>query len=512
MKRSLLATLGLMIGGCGSVPVAIDAPASTEALAPAEWQVAATSPTDETTTTEPAAPVDEAWWLGFEDRQLSRLVEVVLASNRDLRSAATRLDAALAQARIAGAALQPQASLGLNAGRARQNFIGLPIPGAEGGVLSNTSTNIGTSLNVSWEADLWGRLRAGRNAAELRAEAAAFDLADAGLSLTGQTAKAWFSFVEATSQVELAGEILENRTRVRERIERRYLSGLRTALELRLAIANQAGAAATLAGRERQLDLTRRQIEFLAGRDPEALDILDRAGAAPARLPRLPPAPEVDRPIDTLRRRPDLGASERRLAAAGLDVVAARKLLYPQLNLTGSTGRSSNRMEDLVDSDFSVWSLATGLLQPLFQGGRLRAGVDLARANHLDVLSRHESAVLRALTDVESQLAADGFLADQHRAVETAASASSAARRIAQDRYFAGLTDYIAVLAAEASATEASSQLLDIERRRLDQRVDLYLSLGGGLPQTQVARRPASDSTQNTAALAAIASESEELQ
>ncbi|MFQ5524861.1 MAG: efflux transporter outer membrane subunit [Thermoanaerobaculia bacterium] len=501
----LLASLFALVSCAGAQ--APETAGTTAALAPEQWQAATGADT-----ADPAgAGVDAMWWQGFEDPRLDRLIEIALESNRDLRSAAARLDAAFAQARIAGAQLKPQAGLSVNGNRSRQNFIGLPIPGAEGGVLSNTSTSIGAVLNVSWEVDLWGRVRAGRDAAESRAEAALFDLAGAGLSVSGQVAKAWFAFLESASQVDLAAETLDNRRRVRERIERRYRSGLRTALELRLAISNEENSAAVLAGRERLHDLTRRQLEALLAREPSALALLDEVESGTAELPDLPRPPMPDLPIDALRRRPDLRASESRLAAAGLDVAAARRMLYPQLTLTGSTGRSSNQLEDLVESDFSIWSVAAGILQPLFQGGRLRAGVDLAKAGRRDLLARHEGAVIRAITDVEGQLAADGLLASQYAATKAATEAATAARDLAENRYFAGLSDYLAVLAAEASATTAASQLLDIERQRLGQRVDLYLALGGGLPLPPSTEDNPGDPGRAVADLAEPAEDTEDL-
>lgn len=468
----ILLTVGLSGLGCASV----SSPAEIEAPIPTEWNRARLENVE-------TQPVTTTWWRAFGDTELDRLIAVVLASNRDLRSSSARLDAALAQARIAGAARKPQASLSTDNSRRKQNFIGLPIPGAEGSVLSNTSTTLGASLNVSWEADLWGRIRDSRLASQARAEAAAYELEAARLSITGQTAKAWFAFLEAKSQVSLALETLDNRTSVRDRIEKRYRQGLRTALDLRLAVANEANAEARYAVQRRQQDAVRRQLEVLLARDAEAMGILDHTASD---LPTLPAAAKPGLPTEVLRRRPDLQASESRLAAAGLDVTAARKLLYPRLTLTGSTGRTSQELNDLLDSDFSVWSLAAGLLQPLFQGGRLRAGVALSEAEQRNLLAQHENAIIRAVTDVEAQLANDAYLADQQSAVALAKEASSAAEALAQDRYFSGLSDYLSVLAAQSQATTAASQLLEIDRLRLGQRVDLYLSLGGGPPSTDV--------------------------
>lgn len=461
----LLSLAATTVGGCASAshPVEVEAPV------PEAWQNAPTEALE-------AATSGTDWWSAFEDEELDRIIELALTSNRDLRSAAARLDSALAQARIAGAARKPQAGVALDASRRKQNFIGLPIPGAEGQVLSNTSTALGSSLNVSWEADLWGRIRDTQLAAQARVEAAAYDLEGAKLSIAGQTAKAWLAWVEASGQVELSREAFERRASTRERIEKRYRQGLRTALDLRLATANEANAQAQYAGRRRQQQAIRRQLEILTGRNDEALQIL---GGPPRSLPALPVAVRPGLPTEVLSQRPDLQASERRLAAAGLDVETARKLLYPRLTLTGSTGRTSQELEDLLDGKFSVWSLATGLLQPLFQGGRLRAGVALSQAGRQDVLAQHENAVIRAVADIETHLANDTFLAEQQSAVARAKEASTAAEVLARDRYFAGLADYLSVLAAQSQATVAASQLLEVDRLRLEQRVDLFLALGG---------------------------------
>jgi NodT family efflux transporter outer membrane factor (OMF) lipoprotein len=465
-----LLAVGFLGFGCASV----SAPVEIEAPVPAEWSRAQ----PEGVGIEAVTPT---WWRTFGDQELDRLIEVALASNRDLRSSAARLDKALAQARIAGAARKPEARLSADGSRRKQNFIGLPIPGAKDSVLSNTSTTLGASLNVSWEADLWGRVRDGRLAAHARADAAAYELEAARLSITGQTAKAWFALLEAKAQVALAKETLDNRTSVRTRIEKRYRQGLRTALDLRLAMANEANAEARLAVQERLRDAVKRQLEVLLARDAEAIKILDDCTND---LPNLPAEVAPGLPGEVLSQRPDLRASEGRLAAAGLDVAVARKLLYPRLTLTASGGRTSQELDDLLDNNFSVWSLAAGLLQPLFQGGRLRAGVILSEAEQRNILAQHENAVIRAVTDVEAQLANDGYLGDQQRAIKRAKEAASAAEVLAHDRYFSGLSDFLSVLAAQSQATTAASQLLEINRLRLEQRVDLYLALGGVPPTT----------------------------
>ena len=422
-----------------------------------------------------AAPSATDWWREFGDAELDRLVPQVLESNRDLAAAAARVDAAAAQARIAGADRKPRVSASSSAQRNRSNFIGLPIPGQEGQVSTSTSTSLGVDLSVSWEVDLWGRLRANRSAAKASTEAARADWEAVRLSLAGQTAKAWFAIAEARLQLELAEETLASRASTRERIRRRYDLGTRDALDLRLAIASEAGARSATAARARSLDAVERQLQLLLSRYPAA-GSFEAAGSLPAPPSSLPTIV----PAELLARRPDLAATESRLAAAGYDVAASRAALYPALSLSGSAGRLSSELEDLLDSDFSVWSLAANLLQPVFQGGRLRAAVDLSEARRRELTETYVQAALVALGEVELALAALGSLEEQAEALRTAVAQSKDAQRLAERRYDAGLVDYLAVLESQREATQSQVELLSIRRQQLDARVDLHLALGGG--------------------------------
>lgn len=466
---------------------------------PASWTAPETAG-DETRVTERVPPREAAfpeddWWRSLGDPELDRLVREALERNGDLAAAAARIEQAVAQARIAGANVLPQVGASGNGSRQRQNFIGFPIPGSDRQVLSTTSTSLGVSLNVSWEADLWGRLRAREAAALADVEASRADWAGARLSLAGQVAKGWFALREARAQTRLAAATVENRRLSEERIRRRYESGLRSPLDLRLAMANRASAEGLLAQRNQQLDAARRQLEILAGRYPrgeagaENRVALASVTSGTALTPSLEPARELPDPAgpvpsglpsELLLRRPDLAASEHRLAAAGARVEEARKALYPRLSLTGSAGRRSQDLEDLLDSDFSVWSLLGNVLQPVFQGGRLRAAVELSRARQQELAAGYLQSALRAFGEVETALAAETWLGQQVRALTEATDQSLAARELAEDRYAAGLADLLTVLESQRQALDAQSRLLTARRQRLDARVDLFLALGGG--------------------------------
>ena len=259
-----------------------------------------------------------------------------------------------------------------------------------------------------------------------------------------------------------------------ERIRERYDRGLRPSLDLRLTLSNLAVAEALLHQRRRQLDAMRRQLELLLGRYPAATVELSRE------LPPAPPRIPVGLPAELVGRRPDLAAAERRLAASASRLAASRAALYPHIGLTASGGRSSDELNDLLDGDFSVWNLVGNLTLPLFQGGRLRAAVDLAKAGSEQALAIYASSALKAYAEVESTLAAEGFLVQQEQALQEAARQARAARGLAQDRYDTGLTDLITVLESQRRAFEAESQLLAVRRQRLEARIDLHLALGGG--------------------------------
>jgi len=413
------------------------------------------------------------WWTAFNDPGLNKAVEKALRKNYSLKSAAARVDAALALARIAGADLYPQLGLGLSGSRRKQNFVGFPFGESQEGVPSVTSNLFGVSLNVSWEIDLWGRIRAGKSAATADFEATAADYMGFQLSLIGQTAKAWFAAVEAEQQVRLSEATLENYRTTNRQVHRRYRLGLRPSLDVRLSESNVADAEALLFQKKNQLQSILRQLETIIGRYPSGNIKLSAAMS-----PELKPVP-AGLPADIIKKRPDLIAAEKRLASSYVRVIESKKALYPRLSLTASGGTSTNELKSLLNGDFSVWNLIGNLLQPIFQGGRLRAGVDLAEARKLESLALYAQSVLNAYAEVETALEAEGLLAEREKALQTAVDQAMAARDLAQTRYARGLTDLIEVLESQRLAFLSQSQLLIVKRQRLDNRIDLYLALGG---------------------------------
>ena len=286
----------------------------------------------ETPPTWTAAPTDAdepaiEWWDRFGDESLGPLIETALEENIDLIAAAARVDRAVAQARIAGADLEPRIGVGASAKNQRFNPAAFGQGGEGPGLSASTFTSYGLSLDVSWEVDLWGRLRAGARAAVAEAQAVDADLAGARLSIAGQTAKTWFAVAEALEQVELARSSAES-FRVRaDWIRERYEMGIRPPLDLRLALSNLAAAEALLARRQEQLDRSLRLLEVLLARYPSArlLEMFPSTG-----LPGLPAPPPAGLPAEIVSRRPDLVAAERRLASTDQNLKVGQARAVPE--------------------------------------------------------------------------------------------------------------------------------------------------------------------------------------
>lgn len=463
MRRRFPITLMLALTlGCASAPER--KPPEIDVQAPQAW----TAPVAETADTAAAA-----WWKSFDDPALDSLVVEALANNNDILAASARVDAAAATARIARADLWPQIDAEGRAARQRTNFIGLPIPGS-GDVLTIRNNSFGVSLDMMWEIDLWGRIRKGQSAALADVQASEADLAAVRLSIAGQTAKSWFAIVEARQQLELAQETAASFKRSTDQVQRRYVQGVRTSLDLRLALAAQSAGDALVALREQQLDRAVRQMEIMLGRYPSGEIVA--AGELPGVSADVPPG----LPSELLIRRPDLLAAERRFAAAEARVSQARRAFFPRITLTGSAGTLSNELEDLTDLDFGVWSIAAGLVQPIFQGGRLRANLAGSHAASDLALVAYVQSLLRAFGEVELALVAEESLAKQETSLAEAARQAEAARVLADREYNAGLTDYINVLETQRQALNRRSELLSVRRQRLEARINLHLALGGG--------------------------------
>jgi outer membrane protein, multidrug efflux system len=422
----------------------------------------------------PDARVKQAWLEDFADPTLSKLVTEAIATNYSLRAAAARVEQARARAGIAGARLLPQVDAAAGASRADLS----------GNNASGRVDSYDARVTAAWEVDLWGRLGDEQRAAARDADAVAADYLAARLSLAATVAQAWFDAVEAQLQVELAQETVRNFRDNLEIVHEGFRAGLNSALDVRLERANLAGAEAELEGtlivRERRV----RSLEVLLGRYPKGELAIATA------LPDIETAVPAGLPAEILARRPDVRSVAYRLAASDQRFTAARKNRLPGIALTASGGVTSGELGNLLDFDAIIWSIAADLAAPVFQGGRLQAERDLAGAENQEVLADYAQVVLVAFREVETALSAERILASQEAALEVASRESVEAEALALERYRAGLVDIITWLEARRRAFNARSALLGISNARLQNRIALYLALGGGF-ETEAELEPA---------------------
>jgi multidrug efflux system outer membrane protein len=491
---SRVALLALLLGlgavGCSATPPPDASDLAEIGEVPKAWTTKQGAVSDETgSDRKPAAlPLaDRDWVRRFGDARLDGLVSEALVHNKDLKVAAARMEEAGANARIAGANLYPQADGLFRGSRQKRNFIGFPFgpdAGAGGGgggqsAFSNLNNEFGLSIDLSWEIDLWGRIRAGQSAMLSEYQATEADRAAAELSIAGQVTKGWFALQEAREQLELAERTVEVFQKTEKAVKDRFEAGIgeagqNLASQLRLSMVDIETARANLEARREAVKRAARQIEGLLGQYPAGT--IEAAGG----LPKMPGTPPAGMPGDLLDRRPDLHAAERRLAGADRRLVEAKRMLLPAISLSGSTGTSSEQIGDLLDSDFSIWSIAGNAAQPILKGGVIKEGIVLRRAEIKRAAAEFEKTALTAFTEVENALTAEQSLAKREAALRSAADLALQAYTSASEEFAAGTGDILTMLTAQDRLFIQRSRLIGIRRERLDNRVDLHLALGGG--------------------------------
>lgn len=424
---------------------------------PASWN-------DETTEGE----ISAAWLETFDDTALHELVKTTISNNYSQQIALSRVNAARSQLAVSRSDLWPQISASFNASRRKSTFdIGF-------GVQQNLNNSFGLSLaSISWEADLWGRLSDQNKASLLDYQATTNDYRSARLSLAANVAKQWFNAVEAKLQVELASGTLNNFKASLEIIEEGYLVGINQALDVHLARTNVANAESTLNAQKARQDTVMRSLQLLAGVYPMP------NMALPNQLPTINTAIPAGVPAELLLRRPDINASLLRLQASASRVDIAKKNRLPRISLTGSTGSSSDELQNLLDLDFLIWTLAGNISAPIFQGGRLKANQAIAEYRSDEAFLNYANTVLNALVEIEGTLYSEPLLLQQEQALAKAVAESEAAEELADSQYSSGLVDIITLLDTQRRLFSSRSALLSVRNQRLQNRIDLHLALAG---------------------------------
>lgn len=420
---------------------------------PAQWRGAVAS------TAEHIAP---DWWQTFGSEELSALVQAALAQSQDVAAAVARVHQAEASARIAGAMLLPAADASVDASRKRRL----------GGSADVAGDGFGAALSARYEFDLWGRLRATREAALTASQASAFDRDTVQLTVVSGVASAWLQAVASTERQDLAQRSLETAERLLALVESRARAGAATPLELaqqRGLVASQRQAVGAL---QQQAEDARTTVAVLLGR-------ADAVSVAASSLDAVSlPSVDAGVPSALLTRRPDVALAEARLAAADADVAAARAAMLPTLSLTAGFGTGGDRLRRVLSDP--VYSLAAALAAPIFDGGRLAGGHDLALARREELLASYRQAIVAAFADVEVALNAGARLNEQAAAQDEALAQARRALSLAESRYRAGAETLLALLDAQRTTIAAQDRAVQIKLARLQAAVSLYRALGGG--------------------------------
>jgi multidrug efflux system outer membrane protein len=405
------------------------------------------------------------WLRTFAAPELDDLVRTALAGNFELKAVAARVAQAEAQARIEGAARRPR--LEFAPGYRHEGF------GESGRTWSGGFWEL--PFNLSWELDLWGRIRSAREAAEAETGAALSDRDGAVLSLAARTVQGCFELAEAKQQVQVVEQSIAERRTLVELVRGRFQLGLTGGLDLSLAYTDLNDAEAQLAEARDRLQAAARRLDTLLGRYP--------AGAAEgcSGLPDLPAPLPSGVPSDLLARRPDVSAAFARLRAEDLRLDSAQKALLPRVTLVAAGGTAASALADLADPRAAAWNLALGLAQPLYAGGRLRAEIDLNAARAEEAAQRYRETVLNAFREVEQSLAAEHWLLERERSLAEAVRRTETSRKLAIYSYRNGTVEILTLLDSYRSTLTARSALLAARRQVLQNRVDLYLALGGAV-------------------------------
>jgi len=421
------------------------------------------------------APLDNvpkgAWWEIFSDSDLNQLELQAEQANGDLKASMARVDQARATARVARANLLP--SLNFDPSFNRQRLSPNQQP-AFGSLTANTWS---TPLDLSYEVDLWGRVRRGFESARADAQSSLATFYNVLLTLQSDVAQNYFALRSLDAEIAIVKGTVDLRNEQVRLVRSRFNGGVGNELDVARAeteLATTEADAASLQQRRAQLE---NALAILAGANPASfhLEALSTTNWNPT-----PPGIPAGLPSDLLERRPDVAAAERQLASANARIGVAKASFFPVLTLTGSGGYVSSDIDTLFNWNSRTWSIGPSLSLPIFAGGRLRASYRRSQAAFAEAAGQYQQQVLVAFGDVEDSLSAIHFLADQAAAQARAVEHSRRSADLATQRYTSGIVSYLEVVDASRDALQSERSAAQLFGQRLIADVQLIKSLGGG--------------------------------
>lgn len=423
---------------------------------------------------EPSAQLPRgAWWGVFGDAELNRLETLAEGDNQDLAAAAARFELARAQVGIARADFFPQISAQPNLVRQRTSVNASQLGQVAGAAYTYNTYMV--PLDLSWELDLWGRVRRQTESARARFSAAAEDLESVKLALQAEVAADYFLLRALEAERSLVADTVEAYRHSLELTQNRRKGGIVSDLDVSEAETQLRTTEAELPAIDLQQANLLHGLATLCGRPATGFQI-----AATAPITNAVPSLPAGLPSRLLERRPDISAAERRMAAANADVGVARTAFYPEIVFNGMGGFESINAGTLFDWPSRLWAIGPSLNLPLFTGGRNRAQLASAHAAYDEAVANYRQIVLVAFEEVEDQLAAQRLLTQELNAESAAFTAASRTLDIANNRYKAGLVTYLEVATAQSAALANERTVVQLHGERLVAEVALIKALGGG--------------------------------
>ena len=429
------------------------------------------------TATDTTAP--SAWWQALGDEQLNHLVDQALQGNPSLAVSRARLEQAVALSQAREAANGPQATLGVDATRQRYSANGL-VPAPIAGHTYDSGT---VQASLSWAPDFFGQHAAELQAALGQARAAQADAAAAANQLATQVGRSYVALARLVAQRDVASRALAQREAQQQLTQERTAAGLDSQVELTQAQAAVPDARTQIEALEEQITLGRRQLAVLTGQAPDALPTLT------PRLTALQPTavPEM-LGADLLGRRPDVVAARWRVEAATQGVSSAKSEFYPNIHISAFIGLNALGLDRMFNGSSRQMGVTPALRLPLFDGGRLRAQLGGRQAELDAAIAQYNGAVLDAVKEAGDALASIESLTRQQALQDAAAASAEKAYRFAQERYRAGLGNYLVVLATESQVLAQRRLAVDLRARQLDTHLALMKAMGGGWTDDTAAR------------------------
>lgn len=402
------------------------------------------------------------WWKRFKSPELDQLISVAQSNNYDLKAAAARVAQARANTRIARAGLFPTVSGSAAAARLKS-----------GDSSSVSRYDIGPQLG--YEIDIWGKNRFTLDAAKADLLSTTYGGDVVRLSLTADVAASYFQLLSLNDRLRVARENLANARSLLELVQIQHRVGKVSGLELERQLTEVSSTEAAIPPLMQQIQVTRDALAVLLGASPDEIKIQ----ADSLRTLPLPPV-NAGVPSDLLERRPDISKAEMDLVSQSANISAARAALFPSISLTGQGGFTSTALSSLFNPGSIFYSVGANLLGRIFDGGRLSAQVDVAKARKEELIAVYQQSIISAFRDVEDALSGIQYFSEQETALKTTAEHAREAYRIAEMAYRLGSTDFTTVLDAQRTLLSAEAAIDPVLLNRFVALVGLYRALGGG--------------------------------